>query len=270
LAKITFHTLSEITDALADTPSEQAHALAVARTFFKWCARPPRKYIQHSPLDGLQLTIGKSRKRTLTDDELVRVWLAAEEQGYPHGTTVQLLMLTGQRRGEVGGLQWPWIAEKDRTVTLPEWITKNSVQHTFPYGEMAAQIFETIPRRNSTDLLFPSRCADDRPFSGWSKFKKEMKDGVPHWTLHDLRRTFATKLAEFRVAPHVVERLLNHKFGSISNKTDGVVSAVAEVYNRYAYLPEMRDAIAKWEAHLRALLNKADRKGQAVGDRAAA
>ena len=72
-----------------------------------------------------------------------------------------------------------------------------------------------------------------------------MQDGCAHWTLHDLRRTFATKLAELRVAPHVIERVLNHKFGSISNHTQGVISAVAEVYNRWAYLPEMREAVEK-------------------------
>jgi len=49
-----------------------------------------------------------------------------------------------------------------------------------------------------------------------------------------------------KVPPHVVERLLNHKMGGISNKTDGIVSAVAEVYNRATYLPEMREAIARW------------------------
>jgi hypothetical protein len=50
LSKITYETITEITNPLADTPSEQAHALAVARTFFKWCARPPRRY---APSDDL-------------------------------------------------------------------------------------------------------------------------------------------------------------------------------------------------------------------------
>jgi hypothetical protein len=57
-----------------------------------------------------------------------------------------------------------------------------------------------------------------------------------------------------KVPPHVVERLLNHKFGSITNQTDGMVSAVAEVYNRHRYLPEMREAVDKWEKHLTSLL----------------
>jgi integrase len=83
-----------------------------------------------------------------------------------------------------------------------------------------------------------------------------MTDGVTGWRLHDLRRTFATRLAEMKVPPHVVERLLNHKLGSIGNKTGGIVSAVAEVYNRAAYMGEMREAIQLWEKYLAALLMK--------------
>jgi integrase len=253
LNKITYETMIEITSRLADTPSEQAHALAVARTFFKWCARPPRRYAP-SPLDGLQLTIAKSRKRTLSDEEIIKVWRAAEEQGYPHGTVVRLLLLTGQRRGEIAWLRRPWINQKERTITLPDTVTKSKREHTFPYGDLTAQILAEAPRFNSTELLFPTRWGDDRPFSGFSKYKKEMTDGVPGWTLHDLRRTFATRLAGMKVPPHIVERLLNHKLGGIANKTDGIVSAVADVYNRAAYLPEMREAIEKWETFLASLL----------------
>jgi len=79
--------------------------------------------------------------------------------------------------------------------------------------------------------------------------------GVTGWTLHDLRRTYATKLAALKVPPHIVERLLNHKFGSIQNRTDGTVSAVAEVYNRHLYVDEMREAVKVWEAHPVGLLN---------------
>jgi integrase len=254
LPKITSGRLAQITDKLLPTPSEHAHALAVARTFFRWCTQPPHRYIANSPLEGLRLTIAKSRKRVLTDAELVKVWNAAAVQSYPHGTVVQLLILNGQRRGEVAALRDTWIDATELTITLPDHITKNGLQHTFPVGTMAADILEGIPRREKCELLFPTRWADDRPMSGWSKYKAEMTDEVSRWTLHDIRRTFGTKLAELKVAPHVVERLLNHKFGSITNHTDGMVSAVALVYNRYQYLPEMREAIVLWEKHLASLL----------------
>ena len=134
LSKITSTHLAEITDKLLSTPSEHAHALAVARTFFRWCVRPPHRYIDHSPLEGLQLTIAKSRKRVLTDAELIKVWNAAALQGHPHGTIVQLLILTGQRRGEVATLRDACINLTEQTITLPDHITKNGLEHTFPFG----------------------------------------------------------------------------------------------------------------------------------------
>jgi integrase len=70
--------------------------------------------------------------------------------------------------------------------------------------------------------------------------------GVTNWTLHDLRRTFATHLAALRTPIHVTERLLNH----ISGTTAGIVS----VYQRHSFMPEMREAVAKYETHLAALL----------------
>jgi integrase len=256
LPALEYEDFTEITDNLAR--SEKSHTLAVARTFLRWCVRPPRRYISHSPLEGVKVEPGKGRKRILKSDELKKVWDAAERVGYPYGTVVQLLILNGQRKGETSNLRWPWINEKERLITLPDWITKNGKQHTFPYGDMTAAIFETIPRRNSTDLLFPSYVSDERPISGWSKYKKNLGDGVSGWTLHDLRRTFATMLAEMKVPPHVVEKLLNHTMGSIGNKADSIVSAVAEVYNLAKYLPEMRDAVEKsWEPYLQNLTRAA-------------
>jgi integrase len=97
-------------------------------------------------------------------------------------------------------------------------------------------------------LLFPARGTTDKPFNGWGKSKAALdeKSGVTDWTLHDLRRTFATKLAELDVAPHVIERILNH--------VTGTLSPIALVYNRASYLPKMRAAMALYEQHLTGLL----------------
>lgn len=256
LSDLEYENFLEITDKLA--PSEQSHTLAVGRTFMRWCVRPPRRYIAHSPLEGVQVMPGKPRKRTLKTEELRIVWDAATRVGYPYGTIVHLLILTGQRKMEIANLRRTWIDEVARTITLPEWVCKNSREHTFPYGNLVAAELEAIPRRNNTNLLFPSAVSDDRPISGWSKYKGRLNDGVPGWTLHNLRRTFGTKLAEMDIEPHIVERLLNHTMGSIGNKADSVVSAVAEVYNLARYLPKMRTAIeSKWEPFLKNLTRAA-------------
>ena len=250
LTDITDEDLAEIIDDLLDTPSEANHAFKEARTFFRWAAKPPRRYVVVSPLQGMEMPAKeKRRRRVLTDGELVKVWRAAGEWGYPYGTIVQLLIAMGQRRGETAWLHRSWINERDRLITLPGEYTKNKLEHTFPYGELAAQVLETVPRSNSSLLLFPSIRSAERPFSGWSKSKKELDDVVliAPWRLHDLRRTFSTRLGELNVPQRVNERLLNHV-------SEGEITPLGQVYNLASYLPQMREAVKLFDEHLGKLL----------------
>ena len=245
LADISYDEITRITDSLAH--SEKRNTLAVGRTFFRWCVRPPRRYLKHSPLEGVEIPKAGKRKRILNEDELITVWHATVRQGYPHGTVCQLLALTGQREGEIANLRRPWINEREQTITLPEWLTKNSKEHTFPYGDMVAEILESIPRRNDTDLLFPCRISNERPISGWSKFKKELDDGVPDWTLHDFRRTYRSMHGQIGTPSDIAERLINH--------AAAVQTEVEAIYDRWHYLPQMRQAVLAFEEHFKALLS---------------
>ena len=105
-----------------------------------------------------------------------------------------------------------------------------------------------------SDYLFPAsrdhvRGKPTTIFNGWQKAKilLDNKCGVANWTLHDLRRTFSSNMAALRVPPHVTEKLLSH--------SSGIASGVAATYNRYQYLPEMRDAVSGWNDRLATLLN---------------
>ena len=235
--------ISGILDDLIDTPSTARHAFVAVRTFLRWCAK--RGYIANSPIALMDAPASAtSRDRVLKDAELVAIYRKALSQGRTGGNIVRLLILTGQRRGEIGALRGEWIDRTSRTVTLPSEITKNGRAHTFPYGDMVAAIVENLP---TGGFLFPARGADnERSYNGWSKLKTSVDPGVAAWTLHDLRRTFATNLASLSVPPHVIERLLNH--------SSGMISGVAAIYNRFSYLAEMRAAVECWERHLAALL----------------
>jgi integrase len=241
LADIKPHDIVIIVDRLLKTPAEATHTHSVAQAFFRWAVR--RKYLERSPMEGMEKPAKyHPRERVLTDDELVAVWRAAEGYGHAFGPIVQLLILTGQRRSEIGKLKWSYI-EKDR-VTLPPEIVKNNKTHTFPLGPRAAQILEKTP--NVGDYVFMAR-TNDRPFNGWQPCTLTLRKAavIAHWTLHDLRRTFATNLAALGVAPHVVEKLLNHS---------ETIRGVALIYNRYSFAKECREAIELWENHLTALL----------------
>lgn len=227
-------------------PSERNHALAAAKTFFTWAYN--RRYIEDDPTRGLSVRGGTSRSRVLSDDELKRVWIAAGEIGSSFGTIVRLLILSGQRRGEIASLQKLWINLEDKTITLPAEIVKNRREHTFPIGTMASSLLP-LPEGTDDGCLFPAR-GKATPFNGWSKAKAELdeKSGVSEWTLHDIRRTVATNLAALGVALPVIERLLNHVSGSFG----GIVA----VYQRHSFMPEMRAAVEKWESCLLELVTR--------------
>ena len=159
---------------------------------------------------------------------------------------ILLLILTGQRRTEIGSLRWECLDLGNETLTLPSSVTKNNREHALPLGPLAISVIGAIPRVN--DYVFPGR-EHDGHFNGWSKCKARFDTncGVAGWTLHDLRRTFATIHASIGTPPHIIERLLNH--------VSGQISGVAAIYNRFRYINEMREATLAYERHLQELLS---------------
>lgn len=219
--------------AKISTNAEHDHALSVAKTFFTWSHN--RRYIDDDPTRGLSPHGSQSRARVLTEAELRSIWEASKACGQ-FGVIVRLLILTGMRRGECAAIQASCI--RDDVLVLPSSLTKNHREHHLPLSTSALALLPLNGEK--TGLLFPAR-GKSSPFNGWSKAKAQLDklSGVEDWTLHDLRRTFATRLAELGVAPHIIERLLNH--------VSGTISGVAAVYNRHHFMPEMRAAIEKWE-----------------------
>lgn len=241
LTEITRIDIMRVLETLIHTPSERQHAYVAVRTMMNWCVR--HGYRETSPVPQLRFR-NSPRVRVLSDGEMRTIWQRADEIEYPYGRIIQLLMLTGQRRGEVAALRRNWI--DGRFITLPASITKNKREHTFPIGPATASIIRDIPSK--TDLLFPARGNEKSPFNGWSKSKRSIDSSIEiePWTLHDLRRTYSSKMAELGVPIHVTEKLLNH--------VSGTVSGIAAVYNRYSYLDEMQKAVSKFENKIASII----------------
>ena len=246
---VTKQDLNRLLDGIVDrgSPSAANHAFAAVRKLLSWAVE--RGYIDRSPAAGLRTPSNLvSRDRVLSDRELAAVWGATQSFGYPFGQLVQLLLLTVQRRGEVIGMRWSELDLDQAVWTLPAGRTKSNRSHQVPLCPAAVAIIEALPRLHD-DLVFPAR-GTDRPSSGFSKWKGALDRAsrTSGWTLHDLRRSVSTRIAELGVAPHVIERLLNHQQGQLGG--------VAGIYNRFGYLPEMRDALQKWEAELTRLTTR--------------
>jgi integrase len=241
--------IADIIDGLRERPSAAHHAFVAIRTVMNWAKR--HGHVEHSPVPPFKFK-ANTRSRFLKDEELVAVWNRAQQIGYPYGTLVQLLILTGQRRGEIAGLRRSWISRD--TITYPAGFCKNKREHVVPLAPMAQAIINDISKTD--DLLFPASRSHVRgkptgAINGWPKYKRNFDsglDGVAPYTLHDLRRTFSSQLAALGTPIHVTEKLLNH--------VSGTVSGVAAVYNRYSYATEMRAAVEAFEVRLEELLAK--------------
>jgi integrase len=220
------------------------------------------------------------RERVLNDDEIGEVWRAAGKAASPYGIIIRLLILTGQRLGEVARMNWNEISDDLATWALPGERTKNGVPHVVPLSAPARDLLRALlpegdkeAKRTLQDwhasgaLVLPGGAGT--PFSGWSKAKARLDKGISDarvdaagsrtpsplvpWTVHDVRRSVATGLQRLGVRLEVTEAVLNHISGSRGG--------VAGVYQRHDWAAEKRAALDAWAAHVTAVV-----EGQSASD----
>jgi integrase len=231
-------------------PTTAARARATLSEFYAWAIG--QGLVEHNPVIGTNRPkTPPPRDRVLSDDELAAIWSSAGDDDF--GRIVRLLILLGQRRTEVGGMRWGEIDRNKAKWTIPAGRAKNARQHGVPLAPAAMDIITTTPRFVGRDYLFGPRAAG---FTSWNRPKQildaKLGDRVGPWRLHDLRRTFCTRLADLGVLPHVIEAAVNHYSGHRRG--------VAGVYNRSSYEREVRAALAMWADHVRALVEGGERK----------
>ncbi|SDK84228.1 tyrosine-type recombinase/integrase [Aliiruegeria lutimaris] len=231
-------------EAYTTSPSSQNYAFTTFKVFFNWLVR--QQYLSSNPLGSdNRPNASSTRQRTLSQEE-VRTLLkfTGANRGRFHDI-VSLLLLTGQRRGEIAALQWSEI-DGDLLIFAAD-RTKNKHGHEVPLSSLAIELLNSI-EGGATHVFGDQEV--DQPYNGWSRAQRRLitETEIDHFTLHDLRRTFATFHAQIGTPLHVTERMLNHRSGSISG--------VAAVYNRHSYLEEMRDAMTRYDKFLANLLDK--------------
>ena len=234
--------LSELSTSRGSTVVN--HVRASLSAFFGWAMR--EGLAEANPVIGTNRAVAvSSRDRVLTDDELRSIWAALGDDDY--GNIVRLLVLTGQRRDEIGSLRWCEVDSDKGLIALPGERTKNGKPHDIPLASAALAILEKLhATAGHREFVFGIRA---NGFQGWSKSKEALDASItlPDWRLHDLRRTVSTRMHdELRVPPHIVEAVLNH----ISGHRGGV----AGVYNRAAYAKEKAVALARWAERLGAIV----------------
>lgn len=240
------------------------------KTFFDWCVQ--RDMRESSPVAVLDAPSEEiSRERTLPDPEIVALWRAAMADGYPFGTMMRLLLLTGARRDEVRKAPRSEFELQGTAIPLPTgatwrgplWAlpgsrTKNGRDHLVPLSPLAVETWKSIPSIKGKVLLFTT--TGETPVSGLSKAKERLhkamlaelrKDNPDYnlepWSPHDLRRTFYSGLQRLGFSIEIAEACVNH--------TGGTLRGVAKVYGRYQYLAEKTAAFDAWARHVEALVS---------------
>lgn len=223
--------LSEITRRKLNLTG--SHAINAWKIYFNWCIK--NDLLDRNPLQGERITY-KQRDRVLTDEEVRLIWHYTDE---PFSRILKILILTGLRRNEVSTLHSEHI-EQD-ALTIPAHLSKNKKPHTVPIGPLTSRLL------TGEGFLFGNE--KGTTFSGWSKSKARLDRelALPHWTIHDIRRTFATVHARIGTPIHITEALLNH----VSGTRGGIVG----LYQRYDYMKEMREAVLRYEAELTKLVS---------------
>jgi integrase len=250
---------------------------AYGRAAFAWAMK--RGAVQNNPFVNLPVAKGiAKRERVLSDIEIAEIWHAASEAASPYGTIIRLLILTGQRRGEVAGMAWEEISEDLTTWTLPGRRTKNGEPHTVPLSATVCDILTALLPDGVDDwhagggIVLPG--ALGTPFAGWSKAKQALDKTIVDarakaaraagtspaplipWNVHDLRRTVATGLQRLGVRLEVTEAVLNHISGSRGG--------IAGVYQRHDWAAEKRVALDSWAAHVLAVVKGAPATSKVV------
>jgi len=245
------------------SPVTANRVLAAVRKMFAWAAS--RDIVPVSPCVGVTPpTAETSRDRVLSDDELRLIWRGADKIGWPFGAMVQTLILTLQRRDEVAGM-FRRELKPDRLWVIPRERVKNGLEHEVPLSPAAWALLESLPKVGKAGLVFT--VTGDTHVSGFSRAKERLDaeilklqksdamrrgeggaavEPIPHWTLHDLRRTGASGMARLGINLPVIEKILNHSSGSFKG--------VAGVYQRHTFADEKRRAMEAWSSFVQSIV----------------
>lgn len=249
LRSITERDLRDIVRAKADEGSKiRANRMAAEfKVFFGWCCGmdgedagvtldidPARR------LSGTYYGVS-SRSRILSEEEIVLLLRAVAEQERVYIRAICLILLTGCRRSEV--MSAPTDERRGDLWTIPASRYKSNIDHVIPLAPWMLSLMQT-----NTKWLIPAKRGDAALTEGWinkvlEKVRVRMMElgecVVPHFTIHDLRRTLRSNTKRLKIDSDTAEAMIGHK-----------KRGLVEIYDRYDMIDEKRAGFAKWEAKL--------------------
>ncbi len=222
-----------------------------------------RGVIEDSPCTRIKKLPEKARERVLSNEELKALWAALDLANKkidiyaPTKLALKLILLTGQRPGEVCGMLWNEI--QGETWIIPKERRKTADENRVPLCPMARAVIEAARAfSDGVRHVFRSSYKPEMPMTRHALTRavdrhwQEMGIGQG-FTPHDLRRTLRTRLAELKVDDIVAEKILGHR-----------LQGILAVYNRYGYDTEKRQALMRWESLLNGIIGESQPAGSNV------
>jgi integrase len=236
----------DVRETLARIPSTSTanQTFAAGSAVFTWAVK--QEILGVNPCNGIERTAGASRERILSDSEVAVFWKAFDDAGLVRSSACKVLLLCGQRPGEVAHMRKEHI--KDNVWTLPGkpdgdmgWPgVKNSQTHSIWLPEPVRAIIAELVDDDPTGFVFATD--NGSPISGLDIAMRAIcktlgiKDKI---TPHDLRRTHGSTITKLGFGRDAMNRIQNHKEGGI-----------ASVYDRHQYFAENRTIMERVASHL--------------------
>jgi integrase len=269
------------------SPYQAHNAFGWVRLLYSWAIGTGLYGLTSSPTERLRPSqlIGKRepRERTLDETELRQVWDAAGTLGYPYGDMFRMLILTGQRKLEVGEMSWDEVDLDKALWTIPAERMKGDRAHEVPLAHDALALLTELdrlrrdppkPDANNKGAVLAlwdkgkfvfSTSRGAKPVNGYTTAKSrldhavavlraearsakgtkpEHQDQIPAFVVHDLRRTMRTGLSALSVQDLVRELVIAH-----------AKPGLHKTYDRHSYRDEKRHCLDLWEKRLKTIVD---------------
>lgn len=219
---------------------------------FNWAMKSTHDYTQENRMDwGLKYNpvaavprdqaANRTLDRNLSAEEMKHVWDNAPEQS---GDVMRLVMCTGQRVIEVMRIAGADVDLKARLWTMPARKTKGRKHtHMVPLTSQAVEILTTLIDLYGDGYLFPARAGAKGDIIGIPSVSRGASRmvGIKPFTPRDLRRTWKSRAGDAGIDRFTRDLIQQHAQTDTGSKH----------YDRFDYLPQMREAMNKWEIWLR-------------------
>lgn len=218
-----------------------------------------RGYIQYNPATNIRSRdIGgmeKPRERVLLPEEIKIIWKFLEsdlcQMSGSARLAIKIIILTGVRTGEIRLAQWHQFDFEHSLWTIPPEHSKGGVTVKIHLSEVTKKLLLQFKEQSCSPFVIPG-ITNDVPMSKDAlprAIKRiQIRVGIPEWTAHDLRRTFATRLGEsLNIDPVVIEKCLGHK-----------MPRIMATYNKNEMLPQRKEALDAWASHIARLISLKD------------